>query len=108
MTVGSMAAGQTASLSFSRQDETQADEVGIQYLVKAGYDPMGLVSVLNKIRSKQWFGSDQVPTYMMTHPAVEDRLAWIDNWMTTHPQALQSVRSQKHAANSMLIKTRFF
>jgi beta-barrel assembly-enhancing protease len=84
LTIGSAAAGQTAMLSFSRQDETQADEMGIQYSVKAGYSPQGLLSALNKIRSKQWFGSDQIPTYMMTHPALEGRMGWIDNWIATH------------------------
>lgn len=102
LAIGSVAAGQTASLSFSRQDEVQADDMGIEYLVKADYDPRGLVSVLNKIRGKQWFGSDQIPTYMMTHPAVEDRLAWIDNWITAHPQAITS--SQSLAQDAMLKK----
>lgn len=104
LAIGSIAAGHTATLSFSRQDEAQADDMGIQYLVKAGYDPRGLVSVLNKIRGRQWFGSDQIPTYMMTHPAVEDRLAWIDNWMTAHPQALKSRRTQAQASDRMLNK----
>lgn len=87
ITFGSIAAGQTATLSYSRQDETQADELGIQYLVQADYNPQGLQSVLAKIRSRQWFGSDQIPTYKTTHPAIEDRMAWIDNWMGTHPQS---------------------
>lgn len=90
VTIGSAAAAQTATLSFSRQDETQADNLGIQYLTKAGYHPKGLLNALNIIRSKQWFGSDLIPTYMMTHPAVEDRLAWIDNWMAANPQKAKS------------------
>jgi predicted Zn-dependent protease len=86
MTIGSAAAGQTASLAYSREDESQADQYGLQYIVKAGYDPHGLLSALRRIRSKQWFGSEQIPTYMMTHPAVEDRITSIDTWITMNPK----------------------
>jgi predicted Zn-dependent protease len=78
VTVGSMAAGQSAALAYSRADEIQADQIGLEYLAKAGYNGEGLMTVLNKIRAKQWYGTDQIPSYLMTHPAVEDRLAYID------------------------------
>jgi predicted Zn-dependent protease len=84
VTAGSMAAGQSAALAYSRDDEMQADQLGLQYLHKAGYSGKGLLSSLRKIRSKQWFGSDQVPTYLMTHPASEDRMAYIDSWLAQH------------------------
>lgn len=89
LTMGSMAAGQSAALAFSREDEIQADQVGLVYLDESGYSAEGLVTILNKIREKQWYGSDQVPSYLMTHPAVEDRLAYVDAFMEKH----------KHAAN---------
>jgi predicted Zn-dependent protease len=75
--VGSMAAGQSASLAYSRQDEIEADKKGLKYMREAGYDIRGLLNALNTIRSKQWFGREQIPTYLMTHPAVEDRLIYI-------------------------------
>ncbi|MFZ0612309.1 MAG: CDC27 family protein, partial [Desulfobacterales bacterium] len=55
--------------------------IGMGYLTEAGYTGQGLLTVLNKIRAKQWYGSDQIPTYLMTHPAVEDRLAYIDTYL---------------------------
>jgi beta-barrel assembly-enhancing protease len=84
VTVGSMAAGQSASLAYSRDDEMQADQLGLSYLQKAGYSGAGLLSSLRKIRSKQWFGSSEIPTYLMTHPASEDRMAYIDSWLSQH------------------------
>lgn len=78
MTMGTAAAGRAAELAFSREDEIQADEIGLKYLMEAGYSGEGLLTILNKIREKQWFGSDQIPSYLMTHPAVEARLAYID------------------------------
>jgi predicted Zn-dependent protease len=97
LTMGSMAAGQSASLAYSRENEIQADQVGMVYLTEAGYTGEGLVSVLNKIRAKQWYGSDQVPTYLMTHPALEDRMAYIDTYLASRkkePQASRPVNTK--------------
>ncbi len=77
VTVGSMAAGQSLSLAYSRDDERQADEIGLKYLEKSGYSGHGLITMLKKIKAKQWYGSD-IPTYLNTHPAVDDRIAYLD------------------------------
>ena len=81
ITIGSMAAGQSIALAYSREDEMQADQLGLKHLTKAGYSGSGLLSVLKKIRSRQWFGSKQIPTYLTTHPAVEDRIVYISSWL---------------------------
>ncbi len=83
LTLGSVAAGQSVSLAYSREDEIQADQIGLTYLNKAGYSGSGLLTMLKKIRSKQWFGSDQIPTYLTTHPASEDRIVYIGSWLET-------------------------
>ncbi|MFZ7128195.1 MAG: M48 family metalloprotease [Desulfobacterales bacterium] len=85
--VGSAAASQSTMLAYSRQDETQADQIGIDNLIKAGYNGDGLVNALETIRSKQWFGSNEIPTYLMTHPAVEDRIVGIRNQVDTYHQS---------------------
>jgi len=96
LTIGSAAAGQTASLSYSRDDESQADQLGLIYITNAGYNPQGLLTALKRIRSKQWFGSQQIPTYMLTHPATEDRMVWIDSWSTSHPDAIKKIRPKSN------------
>ena len=55
LTIGSAAAGQTAALAYSREDEAQADQIGLNYLYSAGYSAEGLLAILKKIRSKRWF-----------------------------------------------------
>lgn len=91
--VGSMAAGQSLALSYSRDDEMQADQLGLDLLTKAGYSPAGLLEMLKKIRSQQWFGPKQIPTYLLTHPAVDDRIAYIGSWIETHPKLPPAVPS---------------
>ena len=86
--VGSMAAGQSMTLAYSRKDERQADQIGLRYLSKAGYSGYGLLTMLRKIRSKHWFGSKQIPTYLTTHPAPEDRLSYIATWLEKNKKKL--------------------
>ncbi len=82
--IGAMAATKSAQLSYSRQNEMQADELGIKYLTKAGYSGEGLLLILKKIRKKQWYGNTEIPSYVMTHPAIEDRMAYLDSWIEAH------------------------
>jgi predicted Zn-dependent protease len=96
LAMGSMAAGQSAMLAYSREDEVQADQVGLEYMLASGYNGEGLLSVLNKIRAQQWYGTDQVPSYLMTHPAVEDRLAYIDSYLERADRS----RPQEKVGNS--------
>jgi predicted Zn-dependent protease len=85
VTLGSAGAAQTAELAYSRENEMQADELGLNYLANAGYSGEGLLRILKKMRSKQWFDSKQVPTYLMTHPAVDDRIAYLDTQIASMP-----------------------
>jgi predicted Zn-dependent protease len=80
LTFGSVATAQSVMLAYSREDEMQADQLGLEYLTKAGYNAKGLLTILKKIRAKQWYGSKDVPSYLMTHPAIDDRIAYIDTW----------------------------
>ncbi|MGD9015878.1 MAG: M48 family metalloprotease [Desulfobacterales bacterium] len=85
--VGSAAGAQSSMLAYSRQDETQADQFGLSNLFNAGYNGDGLVSGFEKIRSKTWFGSKDVPTYLMTHPAVEDRIVGLKTQVDAYQNA---------------------
>jgi predicted Zn-dependent protease len=97
LTVGSMAAGQSAMLAYSRSDEAEADQIGLSYLYKAGYGGEGLVKVFEKIMAKRWFGPKEIPTYVTTHPAVEDRIVDVRNRVADiearqgHPPAVDPI-----------------
>jgi len=84
VTMGSQAAVQSTALAYSRENEMQADQFGVKFITGAGYNAEGLLKILKKIRGKTWFGSDQIPTYLKTHPAVEDRIAFIGSWIESY------------------------
>jgi len=104
--LGSMAAGQSMTLAYSREDERQADQIGLKYLTKAGYSGYGLLTMLRKIRSKHWFGTDQIPAYLTTHPAPEERLVYIGTWLEKNrkkPPPLETDSSEFKKVNTRLI-----
>jgi len=72
---GTIAAGQTAMLAFTRKNETEADEKGILFLKKSCFAPEGLLSGLMKIRASDYRGVENIPDYVKTHPGTGNRIA---------------------------------
>lgn len=73
--------GTTAvSRTFSRDEEREADSLGIQYMVKAGYDPQGAVKLWQKMTRNTEGGG--VP-FLATHPSGEERLRTLSEMART-------------------------
>ena len=72
--VGSVAASHTAMLDYSRTDESEADQVGMGFLVDAGYNPYGMARAFNVLSQKQWLLGSNIPAYLSTHPNLADRV----------------------------------
>ncbi len=87
--MSSMAAGKSYALAYSRENEMQADQIGLEIVASAGYDGTGLVKALKKIRNKNWFGQEQIPTYLTTHPATEDRIISIGSWLENNKHKIK-------------------
>jgi len=62
-----------ASLKYSRDDEREADWLGLTELHKAGYDPWGMVTFFEKLESKSKGGN--LPAFLSTHPLPRERKA---------------------------------
>jgi predicted Zn-dependent protease len=74
-----MAGAEALALKYTRENEVEADQIGLQYVLKGGYDPEGLVTFLNKIYKTSLTMAPRLPPYLSTHPAVEDRITLLDN-----------------------------
>jgi predicted Zn-dependent protease len=68
---------------YSRSQELQSDELGIRYLTRAGYDPMGMASFLDQLRLQTQLSQklafqegqpDPASNWLSTHPRTEDRV----------------------------------
>ncbi|MFP4168529.1 MAG: M48 family metalloprotease [Desulfonatronovibrionaceae bacterium] len=78
---GSLAGSQSALLKYSRDHERQADQLGMSFLVDSGYNPECMVSAFDKIRkaSRLGAGGGNIPSYLSTHPGVNERLGYLEN-----------------------------
>jgi predicted Zn-dependent protease len=71
---------------FSRDDENEADAKGVRLANKLGYDPHGLVDVLNRLDARN-AGRDERNGLFASHPATKDRIAKIEKQIATEKLA---------------------
>jgi len=60
-------------LKYSRDHETQADELGIQYALRAGYDPRTIPSTYATLKRISERSGSTLPNFLSTHPDPGDR-----------------------------------
>lgn len=65
------------SRGLSRENEMEADRIGVVIAARSGYDPYGLVAVLQKIESVKADNS-ALTRFMRTHPNTADRIAKLE------------------------------
>ncbi len=77
----SLQGSQLATLSYSRSQELEADQLGIQYLNRAGYDPNAMASLLASLAAQnqldaqlQGRGDATIPEWASTHPDPASRV----------------------------------
>jgi predicted Zn-dependent protease len=61
-------------LKFSRDDEREADRVGLQIMTKAGWDPRGMIELFEVLRRESARDPGAVDVFFSTHPSPEDRI----------------------------------
>ena len=71
----SQAAAQAASLAFSRDMEREADRVGFQVMVGAGYSPSGMSSMFERMEQAFNLSDSGDYPYLRTHPLTSERIA---------------------------------
>ncbi len=100
LAAGSMASSQVAKyastanqalgilyLKFSRDDESQADQLGLRYMRQASYDPRQMPEVFRMLeRLSAAEGGGQLPTWLETHPSPANRVAAINAQIAALPQ----------------------
>ena len=72
--VGSSAAAEQAMLSYSRDDEREADQLGFKKAYLAGFKPDAFIAALAKLQQTQ-LGTEEIPAYLSTHPVDSERMS---------------------------------
>jgi predicted Zn-dependent protease len=73
--IANMVAEVTFQLPFSRDQESEADQIGLELMARAGYDPRAALTLWNKMAAAERSGQ---PKFLSTHPAPQDRIRAIE------------------------------
>jgi predicted Zn-dependent protease len=72
--LANMVADVTFTLPFSREQESEADEIGLELQARAAFEPRAAVSLWNKMSR----ADGGVPTFLSTHPSRKSRIKDIE------------------------------
>lgn len=88
-------------LKFSRDDELEADRLGAGYAAENGWDPRGVVTLLETL-GRIGEGTDRkgVPNWLSTHPMPDDRVARVE-------ETVQALRAARDAASLRVDRTAY-
>ncbi|WP_298333277.1 M48 family metalloprotease [uncultured Erythrobacter sp.] len=87
---GFLQGSQLLTLRFSRSQETQADDLGIQYLTSAGYDPDAMGTVLASLAAQNSLDA-----------RLQGRNASVPAWASTHPEPASRVQRALTASKDL-------
>jgi predicted Zn-dependent protease len=73
--MANMIAQVTFQLPFSREQESEADTIGLELMARAGYDPRAALTLWRKMDAQERGGQ---PKFLSTHPAPGDRIKEIE------------------------------
>lgn len=71
----SQAASQQSSLNYSRQNEQEADRLGLKTMVSAGMDPRAMSAMFEEMLRITRYTGSRPPEFLLTHPLTENRVA---------------------------------
>lgn len=89
--------GQVAALSFSRDQEVEADRLGMRYMEKIKYDPVGAIEV-QQILARAGGGGGGVD-WFSTHPSSSRRIGELQERLNKYyPHTINNPEYSKHEA----------
>jgi len=74
-----------SQLNFTRENEREADRVGLQTMSAAGYTPQGMESFFERLQAQGRLYESNAPAYLRTHPLTHERIADIQSRVAHMP-----------------------
>lgn len=69
---GAAAIANVINMSYGRDDELESDELGVKFMIEAGYNPIELIGVMKILKDAA--GPNRAPERLSTHPDPENRI----------------------------------
>lgn len=92
---------QILSLKYSRTDEKWADLGGVNYLVKAGYNPYGMVETMKMLEQEN---TVRPIGFLSSHPSSADRQQYLTNKIQTTYHNVGALKTGKEAYQSSVLQ----
>jgi predicted Zn-dependent protease len=67
--------GTQYQINFTRDNEEEADRIGMQLLARAGFDPRGMPGFFTKLQQASRYYGRNAPEFLQTHPLTTTRIA---------------------------------
>ena len=77
--------GQNVLLGNGRGDELESDDLGVLFMIKAGYDPYEMIGVMQILKNAA--GPNRVPEFQSTHPDPDNRMEKIEESIDKYKNA---------------------
>lgn len=81
--------GQLVQLKFGRDEELEADRLGVRYMANVGYNPRGQLEVMQVLQSLSAGGTRQ-PEFLSTHPDPGARIEQVQHLLNTEYASTQN------------------
>ena len=85
-------------LPFSRENESEADEIGVIYMARAGYDPREAVKFWERFK-KATGGNKGTPEFLSTHPAPSSRIRALKKLLPKAQDEYRKAKEKKGAGS---------
>ncbi len=73
-------------LRFSREHEQEADRIGMQTLVRAGFDPEAFPRMFERMVAASRYAGERPPEFLLTHPVSDSRVSDTRNRAAQYPR----------------------
>jgi len=101
----SQAINQLLNLRYTRDDEIESDRLGLRFMTEAGYDPQGIVRLMQMLNEPHKSGH-QIE-FFSTHPSPDNRVKRLQTLITqTYPQGTPRNLKNNREAFAEIVQTR--
>lgn len=90
-------------LGYSRDKELEADNLGLQYMLRAGYDPQASLRFLKELQKSDTDESKGWDLYFRTHPKTSERIDIIEGMIGLEKEDLAKAHVQEYQAIKSLL-----
>ncbi len=94
-------------INFTRNNEQEADRIGMQILHSASYSPENMPAFFKKLQQASRYDGDSIPEYLRTHPLSLSRIADAEGRIRHYPPLAKRNSEEFHHIRTLLLVENF-